>query len=255
MRYYEGATMATVTIRIDDNTRDELEEIAHTRGVTLSELIRDQIDGLLGRHVEMQGDAPHTLSPQQRLVLAQQHEILALLHADDEYESRHHDALAELLRQGYAGEYGDVFSALHAEMSRSECKLLWDILDMFRVIEVSIDRLSADDRSALGDDTRRWLRFAGFDMNDSRESRLLRYVHYLVDSERWTEIKPRLAEIGDNGNSHSRRLPSYERMLAVYTPIDEQVAKGARGYSTDAQLLTVDELRQIAAACPWPGRS
>ena len=42
------------------------------------------------------------------------------------------------------------------------------------------------------------------------------------------KIKPRLAEIGDNGNSHSRRLPSYERMLAAYTPIYEQIAKGSR---------------------------
>ena len=247
--------MATVTIRLDDSTREELEGIADTRGLTLSDLLRDQIDALLGRHVPIRDDVPHALSFQQRQVLAQQHEILALLHTDDKYESRHHHTMAEVLREGYAGEYDRVFSAMPPEMSRSECKLLWDILNMFRVLGASVDRLSADDRAALGDDNEPRLRFGGFDLNDSREGRLLGYVHHLVDTDRWTEIKPRLAEIGDNGNSHSPRLPTYERMLAVYKPIFEDGARSERGHSIDAWLLTIDELKQVAKAWAWPGRS
>ena len=89
---------------------------------------------------------------------------------------------------------------------------------------------------------------AGSTGKDRRECRLLGYVHYLVGRGRWAEIKPRLAEIGDNGNSQSRRLPSYERMLAAYTPIYEQKAKGARGYAPDAGLLTAGELQRVADA-------
>jgi uncharacterized protein YfbU (UPF0304 family) len=246
--------MATVTIRLDDETREELEEIARTRGVTLSVLLRDQIDTLLGRHVPMRDDVPHALSFQQREMLAQQHEILALLHADDEHESRHHHTMAEVLREGYAGEYDTVFGAMHPETPRSECKLLWDILDMFRILTASIDRLPASDRAALGNDNEGRLRFGGFDLNDSREGRLLGYVRHLVDTDRWTEIKPRLAEIGDNGNSHSRRLSNYERMLTAYMPIHEESEKGKRGHSIDAWLLTVDELKQVAEAWAWPDR-
>jgi uncharacterized protein len=245
--------MATVTIRLDDDTREELEGIARTRGVTLSVLLRDQIDELLGRQVPMRDDVPHALSVQERQVLAQQNEILAQLHADDEYVSRHHQTMAEALREGYAGEYDTVFGGMQPELSRSECKLLWDILDMFRVLSASIDRLSADDRAALGEGADR-LRFGGFDLNDPRESRLLGYVRYLIDTDRWTEIKPRLADIGDNGNSHSRRLPVYERMLAAYIPIHEDSARGKRGHSIDAWLLTVDELKEMAKARVWPGR-
>jgi len=241
--------MATVTIRLDDNTREELEEFARTRGVTLSDLLRDQIDALLGRHVPIRADVPRALSFQQRQVLALQYEILALLHADDEYELQHNHTMAEVLREGYAGEYGTVFGAMQPEMSRSECKLLWDILDMFRMLSASIDRLSADDRGALGKDNEGRLRFGGFDLNDSREGR-----RHLVGTDRWTEIKSRLAEIGDNGNSHSPRLSSYERMLAVYMPIHEDSTRGKRGHSMDAWLLTVSELKQIAEAWAWPGR-
>jgi uncharacterized protein len=247
--------VATVTIRVDDDTREELEEIARTRGVTLSALLRDQFDTLLGRHVQMRDDVPHALSFQQREVLAQQHEIRALLHADDEYASRQHRTMAEVLRRGYTGEYDTIFGAMQPEMPRSECQFLWDILEMFRTLSVSIDRLSASDRAGLGADNEDQLRFGGFDLNDSRERRLLGYVRYLVDTDRWTEIKPRLAEIGDNGNSHSRCLPSYERMLAVYMPIHEEVSvRGRRGHSIDAGLLTVDELKQVAEAWAWPDR-
>ena len=244
--------MATMAIRLDDNAREELEEIARTRSMTLSGLLRDQIDTLLGRHVPIRDDVPHALSSQQRLVLAQQHEILALLHADDEDESRHHHTMAEVLREGYAGEYDTVFGAMQPEMSRSECKLVWDILDMFCMLSTSIDRLSPDDRAALEADNEDRLRFGGFDLNDSREGRLLGYVRHLIDTDRWTQIKPRLTEIGDNGNSHSRRLPNYERMLAVYMPIFEDGVRGKRGHSIDAWMLTVDELKQVAGAWAWP---
>ncbi len=124
---------------------------------------------------------------------------------------------------------------------------------MFRVLSTSIDRLSAADRATLGDDNEHRLRFGGFDLNDSREGRLLGYVRYLVDTDRWTEIKPQLAEIGDDGNSHGRRLPSYERMLAVYGPIHEDRTRSKQGYSADTWLLTVAELKQVAEAWAWPG--
>jgi uncharacterized protein len=239
--------VASVTIRLDDDSRDQLEEIARTQGVTLSDLLRGQIDGLLGRDVPMHDAVPHALSCPQRHALAQQHEVLAVLQADEQ-ESEHHRAMATVLREGYAGEYGEVFVDMRSEVARSECKLLWDILDMFRIIEVSIDRLPAVDRDALGVAVERQLRFGGFDRNDPRERRLLGYVHYLVGRGRWAELKPRLAEIGEDGNSRSRRLPSYERMLAAYTPIHEQNAKGTRGYNSAPGRLTLHELKRVADA-------
>jgi hypothetical protein len=43
-------------------------------------------------------------------------------------------------------------------------------------------------------------------------------------------------------------------MLAIYLPIHEDSARGKRGQSVDAWLLTVDQLKQIAEAWAWPGR-
>lgn len=81
---------------------------------------------------------------------------------------------------------------------------------------------------------------------------MLTYVRYLVDSGRWADLKPRLAEIGDDGNSHSPHLATYERMLAEFRPVYDQILRGARGHSREAYLLTADDLRQIAEAWVHP---
>lgn len=245
--------MATVTIRLDDETREELEELAKTNGVTLSTMLRDQIDTALGRDVKMQkrSDVPHSLSMQQRRILAQQHEVLALLHIDDEYEAKYHHNMAEVLHEGYAGEYDSVFAAVQPELSRSECSLVWDILDMVTSLAASIDQLDGTDHKSLGVDNERRLRFGGFDLNDSLEGRLLCYVRYLIRTERWTNIGERLHDIGDQGNAHHPCLPSYRRMLAVYKPILE-ARNAQRGFSQDAWLLNVHELGQVAEAWAWP---
>ena len=246
--------MAQLTIRLDDETRDDLEELARANGVTLSVLMRDQIDGLLGREIKMRrSDVPHSLSKQQRLLLAQQHDILSLLNADDEDESQHHRNLAEVLNEGYAGEYDSVFAAVQPELTRTECGLVWDILDMFQILGASLNELSDSDRESLGSEYADRLRFSGFDLNDSLEGRLLSYVRYLIRTDRWKEVEGRLREVGDNGNSHRPCLPTYERMLAAYRPIiDARTAN--RGFSRDAWRLGVDELRTVAEAWAWPSR-
>jgi uncharacterized protein YfbU (UPF0304 family) len=157
--------------------------------------------------------------------------------------------MAQVLREGYASEYHNVFGGTLPEVPMSECELVRDILTMFRVVGASIDRLPTHDRAALGEESERQLRFGGFDESDHRETRLLSYVEYMVANGEWEELRPRLVEIGDGGNSHSRRLPNYERMLAVYMPFHDDTER----WTSRDGMLTVDELKQIADAWPWPG--
>jgi uncharacterized protein YfbU (UPF0304 family) len=193
-------------------------------------------------------EVPRTLSFLQRQLLERQHEILALLHGDDEWESQYHQTMAEVLREGYAVEYGRVFGGMEPEMSTSECALTRDILAMFRMVNASIEQLPERDRATLGHENESRLQFGGFDQNDRRESRMLGYVKHMIANDEWAEIKPKLAEIGDDGNSHSRQLPSYERMLYAYNSICDDTG---RRHSA-REWLTIDELRRIADAWPWP---
>lgn len=246
--------MPTMTLRVDDKTREELEAYAQTAEVTVSELVRRQIDVLLGRNVEIQREAPHTLSPQQRLVLAQQHEILALLNAEDEDAVEHYQNIVTVLREGYTGEYWNVFDGLRDELSRAECDLLWSILDMFSDLAMSLEALGDDERAALGGDAERRLLFSGFDLNDGLEARLLTYTRFLFRTGRWPDVKRQFDRLSDRGNSHHRNLPAYERMLAAQQRIVE--SRGERGrYSAAARLLSAEELQTVAAEWPHPPTS
>ncbi len=237
--------MATLTIRLDDEARDALEELARTNGVNLSSLLREQVDVLLGRGVPMKrADVPRSLSMAERCLLALHHETLAILKAGDEHEAEYHANMATVLRAGYTAEYEDAFAGIDVELSRTECRLVWDILDMYRVLDAAIRELSESERAELGDVAIGRLRFMGFDLNDPLEGRMLFYVRYLVQTDRWTELAERLDAIGDRGNAHHRCLPRYETMLSVYTPIYEDRLR-RRGFSVDVWRFSVDELRQI----------
>jgi uncharacterized protein YfbU (UPF0304 family) len=107
-----------------------------------------------------------------------------------------------------------------------------DILDMYRLLTSSFDRLSPTDQqqvragAAPYDD---FIKFQGFDGNNDDHYGI---VHYLTEQlDRYPEHK------GQHLNSHtSTTLPKYQRMLAVYNPMIN--LHPASGLST-AQLIQI----------------
>lgn len=232
-------------IRIDERTRVDLADLAGTHNLTVSDLIREQLDVLLGRDVtKMRSEAPRSLSMGERLTLSLQQQILAK--QLDGYEADHHRQCVEILHEGYAGESDKVFNAIDAEMPRTECDLVWSILDMFRILSHSIHELSPTDVKQLDE---RFLKFRGLDLNDSREGRMLGYIHYVIKTDRWTEIQECLEQVGDRGNSHHQNLAVYQRMLAVYKPIIER--RSEETFGLDAYSLPLEDRQAIADAAPF----
>jgi uncharacterized protein YfbU (UPF0304 family) len=156
----------------------------------------------------------------ERRHLALQHEILAMLHSDDEYEAGHHRRLVEVLTKGYTGDYHRMFLGISPELSRRDCSLLWDLLDMFCVLKASLDRLDAAEKKALGEGAAGVrLSFQGFDFNDAYEGRLADYAQHLIDTDRWQDLAEHFDDEHERGNSHSPRLATYLRMLEAFQPI------------------------------------
>jgi uncharacterized protein YfbU (UPF0304 family) len=239
--------MATMTIRLDDRTREDLDAVAGVRGVTVSDLLRAAIDVVLGRDLDrVVGDAPLSLSPVQRRMLTMQHQILSRLNAD---EADHHHKMVEVLERGFTGEYASVFESIRPELSHQECALVWDLLEMFRQLRFSLGRLDTAERAALGDE--RTLIFRGFDFNDSREARLASYARYLVVTNgQWEELGECFDDEHERGNSHMPVLAAYQRMLDAFTPIWENkihaASRGGRDYALSAKQLVA------VAAAAWP---
>jgi uncharacterized protein YfbU (UPF0304 family) len=244
--------MATITLRVDDQTRDGVEAIARARGITVSELLRAAIDDMLGRGVDMpRHDVPNSLTMVERQMLMLQHQILAkLAGAELDDDADYHARQVDTLAGGYTGEYSDEFIALKAELSPRECELVWDILDMFRVLKASIAHVGVREVELLDEHAVRALTFRGFDANDSFESRLLGYSRHLISAGRWEDLAEHFDRAHEDGNSHFPALATYRRMLDAFQPIWK--GKLGRGYLPEDLLLSVDELAQVLKAWPYP---
>jgi hypothetical protein len=250
--------MATVTLRVPDAVRDELDHAARARGISISDLLRDAIDDLLGwrdgaapgRDREANVVVPKTLDVVHRRLFALLHDILRES-SDDEDDQSYHKRLSEIMMEGYAGEYFAEFGHMPAEMTPAECERLEDILEMFRTLEVSFARLAPADRERLGAGAEHVLTFDGLDMNRSDEARMLVFARHLVkDEDRWEDFRERLTA-GERGNSHSPRLGGYLRMVPVYKSIRDRIFQGnARG--RDGDLFTADDLLGMIQAAQHP---
>jgi len=240
--------LATITLRLNDTTRDEVEDLARANGLTVSELLRAAIEEMLGRGVATPRiDVPRSLDLVQRRSLALLHEILARLDSAGDADDDPHRRQIDVLNGGYTGEYANEFVAIQPELSHADCQLVWEILDMFRVIRASTDRLGEAKVAALGDHAVHALTFQGFDANHSFEGRLRSYARHLIETGRWEELADRFDDERERGNSHIPMLATYQRMLAVFMPTWERKVS-SRGYGPERLHLTVKELRDVLAA-------
>ena len=250
--------MAQLNVRLDDHTRDSFDALARARGLSASDLIRSLIDNALGRDDpdRPHGDpTPQSLSAIERRTLALQHEILAHLTADPDeknggWEAEYHRKMIDVLNSGYTTEYPDMFQMIEPEMTRRECSLVCDILEMFDTLERSVGRLSEEERASLGEHAEHALTFRGFDFNSTHEGRLASYAEYLIKNGRWESMAEHFDAEHERGNSHFPVLASYERMLSVWRPMWKKKIANYGGPSN--YLFTPDELRQIRAAWPYP---
>lgn len=184
---------------------------------------------------------PVSLTPVERQTFLLLHKVLAHLETD---EADYHERMVEVLTEGFTIEYEDVFTP-YAELPKAECKLVFDILDMFRVMKASLKELDAAERDALLADHKYTLTFQGFDGNDAREGKMGSYVTFLLNTDRWTDLREDV-NAADAGNSHSRVLGLYQAMLDVYRSISN--AKMETFQEPKSALLNADELRQVSEA-------
>ncbi len=151
------------------------------------------------------------LSLTERVIIANQFKILEKLYPDEaEYYSNHRKAL----ECGYKLHYADIVENFYDEMSEEECREVIDILDMYRALTNSYNRLP--DKTGIDEDK---IRFDGFDGNDET-SQYLYTQYYIVDLDRYNELT--YGQKHPDLNSHGHRLGKYRTMLAAWKSIDDR---------------------------------
>ena len=161
----------------------------------------------------------------ERLIISNQFKILEKLYPEEaEYYSKNRKAL----ENGYKLHYQWIFENIYDEMSEEECQEVIDILNMYRSLTFSYQKLS--DKSGIEESD---IRFPGFDGNN--EISQYSYTNYFtLELNRFNELTNG-SEYADF-NSHCEMLDCYRRMLAEWNKYD------------DKQNLTKEKINSILKA-------
>lgn len=144
------------------------------------------------------------LSKLDRLIMSNQYRILEkLIPEEAEYYERNRKAIEE----GYTLHYEQLTEFLYDELAEEQCKEVLDILDMYRALTFSFQRL--EDKTGIKE---YYIKFPGFDGNDELESKMMGYTRYFInDLNRFDELRDD-SRFPDY-NSHCKMLGIYRRML------------------------------------------
>lgn len=174
------------------------------------------------------------LSKLQRLFLYNQYLILEKLFPE---EKEKYSNFRKALMYEFSLEYENMIEFFDEEMTEEKCIEVHDILDMYRALYNSYDRLP--DKSLIDKDK---IHFDGFDGNN--ESEQLSYALFLIYDlgkyEKLRDVKNKY----DSLNSHSWRLNKYRTMLSVWKSIP----------SEDRYELNAQQIQEILEA-PYPKKS
>jgi uncharacterized protein YfbU (UPF0304 family) len=242
--------MASITVRISDETRDALQAKADQEHQTLSDFIRERLQDAVFNFRETddtKGLEPDSMSAIDRHTLSLLHRILGRVLPeganDVDGNTDYQLERAKVLESGFTNEYATEFAGLYPELGARHCEFVKDVLDMFRITLYSFTELHKNGVE-VDDQLRDALTFRGFDHNDHLEGQMSDYVRYLVENGKWEEQSEFVLGSG-HGNSHSRMIDVYSRMLSEYREVKQSRPQrsGPKSY-----LFNKEALERLAAA-------
>lgn len=235
--------MPTISIRVSEDLKSRLDNLAQESESTLSGVILEAINIMTGgsRTNLPEDTAPYTLSSTNRLILRNQELLLSMCEQLDERERNGHAKNAKILESGYTSDYSTIYAPLHPEVPYSMCEELYNILDMFRVLRFSYEKLNDEEKGQVKEGS---ISFRGFDYSDSTESPLSGYVEFMFENEKYEELEEPMKRFSDDGNSHTQLLPMYRRMYQCFNQV-------WRKHLLTAHELSLDEIQKVMSAIPY----
>lgn len=143
------------------------------------------------------------LTKKERLILANQFKILEKLYPG---KAEDYSVRRKALESGFALHYATLFEHIYDEMPEEQCREVLDILNMYRVITFSLEKI--EDKGDIANHP--YVQFPGF--NGNTEINYLLYAEYFItDLGRFKELK--YDQEYPDLNSHMPTLDKYRRML------------------------------------------
>ncbi|MGH2377710.1 MAG: YfbU family protein [Candidatus Limnocylindria bacterium] len=167
------------------------------------------------------------LSRTERLILANQYQILQQIGPEEEREA--YARFREALENGYEMEYDTIAQNVYEKgLTSGECREVIDALQVYDMLQISHEALPAAEKAGIKEYD---IRFHGFDGNN--ETLFMAYAEYFCANDRFTSV----AETGEF-NSHYPARGQYKAMWAELQKVpSERWGK-----------MTRDEMLRIIAA-------
>ncbi|MGS0706061.1 YfbU family protein [Acinetobacter sp. ANC 3781] len=141
----------------------------------------------------------------ERLNLIHQYLILEKLYPESQ---PHYSELRQALEDGYSLHYSWCFESLGNDMPEDECRKVLDILDMYRAIAFSSEKIKSTKVTE-----HYYNIFRGFDGNE--EGQYMQYTNFFIKKlGRFDELL--YGNENRSFNSHSNMLKRYSRMLNIW---------------------------------------
>jgi len=169
------------------------------------------------------------LSKIERLILANQYEILATLSSNDKDREKSYLERKKIVDEGYLYEYECLFESIQEnKMTEGEYQEVSEILTMYNDIQYSYKNLA--DKGGIDEQE---IIFEGFDMN--LEAGQYCYTNFLL-TKLGTD-RQFLPKRSPDLNSHLPKLKKYRKMYAVWKAIPNKIPK----------MLKKDQIKSILA--------
>lgn len=146
------------------------------------------------------------LNIKDRLFLYNQYEILKKLNSE---ESKKYEVMQAIVANGFKHNYGELITGFVNEMPESISQFVFDVLQMYRVLNASLCELSPEQKRKINVKD---ITYAGFDGNE--ESSYYTYANFVLKD------LGRFEEIYNDGkvelNSHKNMFSKYNRMVTTW---------------------------------------
>ncbi|MDP5255098.1 MULTISPECIES: YfbU family protein [unclassified Vibrio] len=150
------------------------------------------------------------LNDAQRLILANQYRLMALLEPS---EKRHFQRLQTLVEKGFEKELS-VLTEDFTHLNTNTCQEVYDTMEMYHALQTSYSLLNREQQSDI--DERR-LRFLGYDA--MKENELVDYVRFLILED---GHYPEWRQQEHNFDAQVVMRPKYQAMLMRFKQCPRQ---------------------------------
>lgn len=199
--------MATVSFRISDELKRELDELSAEKGYHLSKLFRKAIEDLRDAMRHGPDGGTFDLSLKERLMLANQYRILELL---DTEQAVKHAGNREILAGAVETHYVTLLEDFSNTINLGVAREVMDILAMFTRLRLSYNHLGGQNTVVEQE-----IKFGGFDPQFEHE--MLGYAQFYMKKlgrHRWLN-----EGLGDGLESSMPMLDIYRRMMVAWRAI------------------------------------